>query len=194
MRDPAGHGHSHFDSAYKQAKPLTTHHDQRLLAHWFLLLILSETAIKCAPPSSIVFSTHLQMAEALVALGIAGNVVQFVDCGIRWAASWKEIYQNGTLERNNELEKVITALDGSISSFETTDDKLKEIVIAASTLTKALRHILQDLKRDDQKNRRLEAVKASYKTLRKNTRIMDIEQRLFKMRDQISAHFIFLLG
>jgi hypothetical protein len=78
------------------------------------------------------------MAEALVLLGVADNIVQFVDCGIIWAWSAKELYTsgNGALQENAELEMVITNLR-ALTLDAQTNNRLKAI----RTWTLYLEHV-----------------------------------------------------
>ena len=50
--------------------------------------------------------------EALVALGLASNVIQFVDFGIKAASKCHEIYKHGaTIEQQNLQSTATTLLD-----------------------------------------------------------------------------------
>lgn len=141
--------------------------------------------------------------EALVAIGLAGSIVQFVDCGIRWVSNARQLYNNisGLSDENAELELVITDIEKLIPQLRNRapgigtdpEPELMELLVGSFKLAGELKHILQDLRVDPQKNHRAESITRSFKSLRKKSQIKDIERRLYRMRDQVCAHAVLLL-
>jgi len=139
------------------------------------------------------------MAETLAAIGLASSIMQFVDCGIRWASRAQELYKSvdGCLKENSELEGVINdlramlvGLNGSLLSGE---PELEALVLACSQLADELRGILRALRVDQKKSPWKESVMKGFESMRKKSQMLDIERRLFRLRDQICAHLNILL-
>ena len=89
---------------------------------------------------------------------MASGIVQFADCGIRWALSAKELYTGGTgiLKENSELEKVIESLRFVVNRLKKDDrlqgdDTLDALVAACSPLSDELSAILNTLKVEERK-------------------------------------------
>jgi hypothetical protein len=162
--------------------------------------------------------------EALAALSVAGNFIQFVDCGVRWASTAREIYKEGSSKDISELEAVVGDLRQSIPSIKISSPTLAVLIAACSDLTNELDSILQSLRVDMlhqnedfrreneldglpeqnhghqkhsrgwlQKNRGRKSFKKTIKTMLGKPKIMDIQQRLFRIRDQICAHLNIVL-
>jgi hypothetical protein len=138
--------------------------------------------------------------DALAAIGLSANIVQFVDCGIRWVSDTIELYNsaNGALEENVELERVVEDLRALIRKIKAGsqfagDRKLQSLLVICSGLADDLMALLLSLKIDGSKNHKLEIVKKSIKTFRRKGQIKEIEQRLFKVRDQLCTNLAVLL-
>ncbi|USP74058.1 hypothetical protein yc1106_01332 [Curvularia clavata] len=138
--------------------------------------------------------------EALVAIGLASNIVQFADCGIRWVSSAIELYKsgNGALQENGELQKVINSLRSVVLGLKTEnrlqgDKTLDALVAACLPLADELTVILSKLKIDGQNRNRQEIIRKALQSLLKKEHIQDIERRLERIRDQICVHVNFLL-
>lgn len=116
--------------------------------------------------------------EALAAIGLASNIVQFADCGIRWASSAIELYTSGSgaLQENSELEKVINSLRSVVFGLKTenrlqSDKNLDALVAACLPLADELTVILGKLKVDWQNKSRRESITKALRGLWKREHI-----------------------
>ena len=136
------------------------------------------------------------MAETLAGLGLASNIVQFVDAGIRFLSYARELYEEGASRENTEIEKIaadITSITQNLALGAARDPTLQDLVVTCAHLARDLHAILQALKVDTQKNRRVEAIVKPLKRLQKIRKIKDIYDRLCKVRDQVCFHLNYLL-
>lgn len=137
--------------------------------------------------------------KALVALGIAGNVVQFVDFGIKTVKAARELYKSteGTLKTLIEIEK--QAIDQahyfqSISKGGLSKDpELLKLGAECSSVSKDLVALIRSLQVDPQKNRLVEVAAKSIKTHLARSRIKELEKALVKIRDTICTHLVVVL-
>jgi hypothetical protein len=140
------------------------------------------------------------MAEAFAVIGLAAGIVQFVDCGFRWAITAQELAHSreGSLEENNELENIVNHLLAQVAVLKSNSTLfnhrgLDALVGVCSQLAKELKVILDTLKVDRTKSQRREIIRKSFNNLRKRGKIKDIERRLFKIRDEICFHLQVIL-
>ena len=138
------------------------------------------------------------MAEVLAIVGLAGNVVQFMDAGGNLILLIRELYRDGSLTENTELEKRIGVLQASLEKLKDGPASLKDsalavLVEACFILSSDLMAILKGLRPNKQKNQLLQATSKSLKTIRRRGQMKDIERRLEKMRDAICSHLNVLL-
>jgi len=138
------------------------------------------------------------MAEALAIVGLASNVVQFIDAANGFVSFTHELYKSGSLAENSEIEKKTIALEESLKKLQhgrnmDLDDKLKAMVEACFVLSADLTMLLEGLKPNKQKNHLLQASSKSLKMMRKRGKIKDIERRLEKMRDAICSHLTIII-
>ena len=138
------------------------------------------------------------MAEALAIIGLVGNVVQFMDAGGNLFLLIRELYRDGSLTENTELEKRIGVLQESLEKLKDGPASLKgsalaELVEACFVLSSDLMTILKGLRPNEQKNQLLQATSKSLKIIRRRRQMKDIEHRLEKMRDDICSHLSVLL-
>lgn len=140
------------------------------------------------------------MAEALAAFGLASNIVQFVDFGMKLISHGRELYGSaeGVSEEHTSIEKIavdINHMTPNLASEELNHDEgLEELVTDCRRLARDLLAVLDTLKIDNEKNRRIEAMKKSLKSFRKRREIKDIYDRLCKVRDQVCSHLNYLLA
>ena len=73
------------------------------------------------------------MLEALLALGLAGNVIQLVDFGSKLVARGREIHKSGSLNEIEELRRV--AID-SIQQVDRIKDSLIQSAASTGSLSK----------------------------------------------------------
>jgi hypothetical protein len=138
------------------------------------------------------------MAESLAAFGLASNIVQFVDFGMKLISYGRELYSSaeGVLKENNTIEKIaldIKLMTQNLASGVNHDEALQGLVTACNKLSHDLLAVLDTLKIDTEKDRRMEAMKKSLKSLQKRREIKGIYKRLCKVRDQVCSHLNYLL-
>src|SRR5437016_1671448 len=100
------------------------------------------------------------MAEILAGLGLASNIVQFVDAGIKFLSYAGELYEEGASNENTEAEKIAADIKSITQNFALSaahDPTLQDLAVTCVRLAKDLHAILQVLKVDTQKDRRVEA-------------------------------------
>ena len=130
--------------------------------------------------------------EILAAIGLAGNIVQFVDFSGKLVTKTAEIYRSGTgaLVENidietatNDLVLLSTKLHDSANS--TGDTALGELCLSCDTVAKELLSALDKVK--------VKGKKQKWKSFRKALRsvwskedIAALEQRLARFRDELN--------
>jgi len=139
--------------------------------------------------------------EALVALSLAGNVVQFIDFGIKAVKVVRDFYKSadGTLKSLSEIEKDVVDQAQCLrriskGPLQKQDHELSKLVTACSNLSNELVIILQSLQIDPQKNRLIEAASKSLKARLVKSQMKDMERGLLKIRDAICTRLIVLLS
>lgn len=138
------------------------------------------------------------MAEALAIVGLASNIVQFIDAAGSFIAFFSELYKSGSLGEYSAIEQHSNNLETSLEllrsrSSYATDVQLKTMVEGCIQLSKDLHALLNGLKPKQGKGRVSQAFLSSFKTLRKKSEIKKVEDRLTKLRDAICTHLAILL-
>lgn len=140
------------------------------------------------------------MAEALAALGLAANIIQFVDFGVRLFSSSRELYKSaeGALKENVELGEItsnirLVAQSITNSTIGVDEPALREVAGTCLRLADELLATLHGLKVDGQKHRQAETLRKSLKGIRSRHKVKDIYDRLCKVREQICFHLSCLL-
>ena len=90
----------------------------------------------------------------MTALGLAGNIVQFLDFGTKLISSRVELYTSspGTLRVSDELELIIaeiSALTDTLSSEQNLGTNFQKICNEASSLAGEIRQRLEKIKIDE---------------------------------------------
>ena len=140
------------------------------------------------------------------ALGLASNVLQFVDVGVRLVSKGREIHNSvdGNLSVNREIElttkDLIQICDGLTSPESHVDLRdsseaeraLIPLCNACKQLGEELLHILQSLSLGN-KHRKWMTVRQALRSACKKSKIRSYEQRLGAFRSQIVAHLMSML-
>ncbi|OCL04829.1 hypothetical protein AOQ84DRAFT_300082 [Glonium stellatum] len=128
------------------------------------------------------------MAE-LAALSLAGNIIQFVDFGLRLFSEAKGIYDStqGTPKRSLELEIVATDLRILTKNLQSTTQ------LRPRNLANELLKILDDLKLKGLYNKKWESFKQALKHVRKEDKIQKLASRLGLFQNQICIRLTALL-
>jgi WD40 repeat protein len=134
--------------------------------------------------------------EILAAIGLAGNIIQFVDFGGKLISKTAEIYKSGAgaLVENvdietttNDLALLSATLQGSADSAD--DTALRELCQSCNIVAKRLLSALNKVK--------VQGNKQKWKSFRKALRsvwseedILSLEQRLARLRDELNLRVV----
>ena len=143
------------------------------------------------------------MAEAFIALSVAGNVVQFLDLGSRFVSSCWEIYSSSRdgIGELHDLKTITEDFDGVLKDLERSDHDGKSLLgedrgfqplVAncrelASQLSDSLRKI-----NSPNKTRKRDAVRETIKRLW-NDEISALQVRLERLRQELIVHLLGLI-
>lgn len=132
------------------------------------------------------------MAEALAAIGLASNLLQFVQVGVQAVRLAKDLYKSPEQlsHSHTQLRDLTSDLKKSMRDVRgrndvSPSDALAPQIKACNTLADELLDVLGELAIDPNKDRRLESVKKSYKAYRKRQDIKDLAGRIEVMRSRI---------
>jgi hypothetical protein len=140
------------------------------------------------------------MADPFPALGLAGNIITFIDFSWKLLSGAHSIYRShsGTSESNEVLEMIardVSTLSKAVrveqSSFEDSNiyGLAKETKRVADELLKALEKL-----KVQGRTSRWKSLKAALKDVWSREEIEDLEQRLSKLQAQVTAHVQHLMG
>lgn len=148
------------------------------------------------------------MAEAVLSIGLAANIAQFVGYGISIVAETREIYYSarGAKEENLELERVIydvqkfndqicaSALSCSGIPMSADEGAIRNLAIDCQPLVDKILGVLKTLQaRNSRTFPKLEAFRKALRSAVKKGEIEDLVDRLRAIEDQITLHLINLL-
>lgn len=136
--------------------------------------------------------------DTMTAIGLAGNIVQFVEIGSKVISAFVEIHHSveGSLKSNDELELIardlknllhVLSADPQIAGDPDWSGLCNESLALAGNLIT----MLEGLKPSNRK--RLESLKASVKVIWNRSRIRDLESRIWKLRGEICVKLNTLL-
>jgi hypothetical protein len=141
------------------------------------------------------------MAE-LAALSLAGNIVQFVDFGIRLFRDLNELYKSpeGAKAEHLELEAVTTDLKCLAQNLQQTvgpstqdDIALGKLAAGCEKLACELLGVLDKLKVKKEQNQKLASFQQVLILVLKEKDVRALEKRLEKYREQLSKRLIYFL-
>lgn len=128
--------------------------------------------------------------EAIAAFGLACNVIQVVDFGLKIASKFREIYDEGrTIEHQDldytskHLAEINEKLSASIQNARTNkpltkdDHELQDLAVKCARSARDLRDELDKLKISGRHGKRAAVFKA-FKSIRRNDAINKIRDRL----------------
>jgi nucleotidyltransferase/DNA polymerase involved in DNA repair len=144
------------------------------------------------------------MAE-LAALGLAGNIITFIDFGVKLFREGQQIYASasGTTEEQTELEAITTdikllaqKLQPSLNATATLtrdESELRRLAQGCEELTEDLLKVLRKLRGHNGGNRKWESFKQALGRVLKEKEIRNLEERLARYQNQIGQRLIYLL-
>ena len=150
--------------------------------------------------------TDLKMVlDPLSALGLASNVIQFVEFGCKLVSGAVEIYEarDGTLAANSELGYIIEDLrdmsvslgPGSqhqVSGLSKDETKLQELAISCKELADEFLLVLENLKVQGRHKRWKSALQATRSAWNKR-QIRNYMKRINEFRSQLTARLVSIL-
>ncbi|KAE9368313.1 hypothetical protein N431DRAFT_346969 [Stipitochalara longipes BDJ] len=137
------------------------------------------------------------MLDPVTALGIAGNIAQFIDFGLKATSKAREIHHSteGALEENLNLEVVtadlaaITKKLGTQGIGTTGSDGLDDICKRCTTAATELLAALEELKVPGQ-NSRVKSARKALKTIWGKRRVEEMKTTLEEYRDEMQFHVL----
>ncbi|KAF2138031.1 uncharacterized protein K452DRAFT_353274 [Aplosporella prunicola CBS 121167] len=140
--------------------------------------------------------------EALAAIGLAGNIAQFLDFGFRILSQSRELYRSGSgsLQENIDLENVTTDLERLVEGLAVKpsqqcasqdDIRLSKLAASCQSTSNDLVMLLGDLKMGENPPRkRWYSFRYAIRTWRKKSRLQELQQRLEMFRNQVNVHLL----
>ncbi|KAH0843180.1 hypothetical protein FOPE_07819 [Fonsecaea pedrosoi] len=141
--------------------------------------------------------------DPLSAIGLAANIVQFIDFSRRLISDAKEIYHstNGVTAENVELQDVaeslsrlsstlLNPLDHSQAAISQTEAEIVKIAAASRVVGDELLAAIQSLTAGDGSHKKWRSFLQALKTLWKKDKIAKLRKRLEDARSNLSVHVL----
>ncbi|OAG42303.1 hypothetical protein AYO21_03471 [Fonsecaea monophora] len=141
--------------------------------------------------------------DPLSAIGLAANIVQFIDFSRRLISDAKEIYHstNGVTTENVELQDVaeslsrlsstlLNPLDQSQAAVSQTEAEIVKIAAASRVVGDELLAAIQSLTAGDGSHKKWRSFLQALKTLWKKDKIAKLRKRLEDARSNLSVHVL----
>lgn len=141
--------------------------------------------------------------EPLAALGLASNVLQFVDFSSNLVRDAAKVYHS-TSGLPAELEDVVIITDSldsymgrlsppALSPSAPADNKaLIALVSSCQETCRDLKQLVENIKGKDPGSRR-DSFRVAWRSLRSKGRLEELEKRLDRYRSQILSHLVYML-
>lgn len=141
--------------------------------------------------------------DPMSALGLAANIVAFVDFGLKVVKSATEVYRpaEGTTEDVQDTAIITNNLQSLMNRLRTpaipvsTPEDFEKLVILAKNCSKICSE-LQDLIQSVSTSRagsKAESLRIAWKTVLKKGKLQALETRLEKYRSQVLNHIVVLI-
>jgi hypothetical protein len=149
------------------------------------------------------------VVDPFSALGVAGNIVQFLDFGSKLVSKGKEIYTSadGSSVTNVELEFISQDLhsiadslspNSSPSSSQNSnlgDDEMRRLATSCKAVAEELLGVVRDLKVEENcKHRKWKSFRQALKSVWKDGDIQSLQDRIDGFRRQLTIRLITILG
>lgn len=136
------------------------------------------------------------------AIGLASNIISFLDIGYKLLSKSKDIYKSttGTTALNNELLSETRQLQGVTEGLQMprlvglSDQELalKQLAAECSTVSSDLARLINDLKARNPNSKR-ESLRAAFRDWKKKDKKDDLKLRLDRCRDQLNLQIVTLM-
>lgn len=132
--------------------------------------------------------------ETLAAVGLAGNIVQFVDFSGKLISKSKQLYHHGTLDENVDIEtatKHLVVLNKKFKedAISVGDRTLQNLALSCQNAANDLLKALDKVKVKD-KQQKWESVRKALRSVWSKDEIDLLEQRLAKLKDDLNLHAV----
>ncbi|KAI3327824.1 hypothetical protein HD806DRAFT_335790 [Xylariaceae sp. AK1471] len=143
--------------------------------------------------------------EALAAVALAGNVAQFLEFSITAVSKTAELLRSadGTLKEMAEVKHIVDAVKQSFESIRAPNDMhgngvgldktLKTLTENCLAVSDEIMAIVDGLKLKDPGAGIMQGAAKVTKSLSKKSKLKELSERLYALRDQVSAHLIILI-
>jgi hypothetical protein len=135
--------------------------------------------------------------EALAAVGLAGNIVQFIHFGCSLIFEGRQIYisTSGLTEENTDLHTIAGNLNKFITTFRVRngDANLASLAVRCQEVAQKLSDAVSSLAERhelDPRYARYKAIRQALKSMWGKGEIKDLQQRLESLRDQLTLHLV----
>ncbi len=132
--------------------------------------------------------------ESLAAVGLAANIIQFVDFSGKLILKTAEIYKSGSgaLVENVDIETATKDLTGLSAKLHDSinpagDTVLRELCQSCDTVAKELLSALDRVKLHG-KQQKWKSFRKALRSVWSKEDIMSLEQRLARFRDELNLH------
>jgi hypothetical protein len=137
------------------------------------------------------------MMDPITAFGVAGNVMQFLDFGLKAVSKAREIHNssNGALVEHLEIGVLTEDIAGvavklaASAGVATGNDSLDRICEQCTIVAKELSDALKEMKADGKKSR-IKSARKALKAMWGKKRVEDMKRRLEGYRNQIHFHVL----
>ncbi|KAI0902000.1 hypothetical protein F4806DRAFT_22321 [Annulohypoxylon nitens] len=136
------------------------------------------------------------------AIGLAGNIISFLDFGYKVLSKSKDIYKSttGTTALNNELLLETRQLQGvteglqmpGLVGLSDQELELKQLAAECSTVSSDLARLINDLKARNPDSKR-ESLRAAFRDWKKKDKKDDLRLRLDRCRNQLNLQIVTLM-
>lgn len=130
--------------------------------------------------------------EALIAVGLAGNIVQFVDFASKIVSKSHQLQSStsGALSENITTKQVtedLKLLADKLCHLTSTDAALEELCLGCRSVAEELLAALAKLELKGNRSQ-FQSVRKALKSVWGKDMVNGIEKRLFTFRDQLNLH------
>lgn len=144
------------------------------------------------------------MAEALVAVGLAANVVQFIEVGCRFASSAWRLYSQDDRSSTHfpEAKAIAEDMRCVLKDLETadhgkvtlpdTENGFRQLVENCRALAQEILEAIQESNVPDH-GRKRDALKGAFRGMRREEEIRALQDRLGAFRQQLTIHLLALI-
>ena len=146
---------------------------------------------------------HSSEMEAIAALSLASNILQFVDSGLKVTSKCKEIYSSadGVTARTATIDEIVSQTDAALKSLQGSlstsdsdlqqeDEELKALGEKASQAIKKLRDLIKKLTVRGLKPRKRDSVAKTLKSMWYQDELEKIFRELKEYRNVLNTRLI----